>query len=638
MILQWFNARQASELGSALADKLTPCAARFDRAGADRSGGALGEMLQRAVNEACALRLNVYQRAKLANAFKWRLIENGIERDLADEVTQSLVVNISTHRGAESGRSETTASEAAESGRPPAGSARERAAEVQRLLAKGNGFFARGEYASALECYEELLELDPRNPDAINNVGSALFKLGRYIEAEQHFRGAMALKPDYPEVLSNLGNALRRRGYFAESEIYLRRAIKLKPNYLDAHCDLGSTLVFAGDLHGAKGRFKKVLKARPRHVDALLGMAQLAAMHGSWEEAGKLLDQVLEADPTNTRALAAQSGLRKMTPSDAKWLQAAEARVASGLEEYEESMLRFALGKYFDDVGEFARAFENYKRANDLLKPAAEPYDREARMQLVRDLKRVYTRDALAKPAPGASPSSAPIFVVGMPRSGTSLVHQIICSHPSASGAGEVDFWFDAVREHGAAIRERLIDEPLRRTLAEGYLRTLNARSGDAARVVDKAPLNSDFLGVIHSVFPNARMIYMQRDPVDSCLSCFFQAFPLTANFTLDLSDLAHYYREHQRLIDHWRAALPPGTLLDVPYAELVADQEGWTRRILDFVGLDWNEQCLNFQETNRAVVTASYWQVRQKIYATSVARWRNYEQFIGPLLSLKTA
>jgi hypothetical protein len=106
----------------------------------------------------------------------------------------------------------------------------------------------------------------------------------------------------------------------------------------------------------------------------------------------------------------------------------------------------------------------------------------------------------------------------------------------------------------------------------------------------------------------------------------------------LDLSDLAHYYKEHQRLIDHWRAALPPGTLLDVPYAELVADQEGWTRRILDFVGLDWNEQCLNFQETNRAVVTASYWQVRQKIYATSVARWRNYEQFIGPLLSLKTA
>jgi hypothetical protein len=141
---------------------------------------------------------------------------------------------------------------------------------------------------------------------------------------------------------------------------------------------------------------------------------------------------------------------------------------------------------------------------------------------------------------------------------------------------------------------------------------------------------------VIHSVFPNARIIYMRRDPIDTCLSCYFQPFSAALNFTMDLSDLAHHYREHQRLMAHWRAALPPGTILDVPYAELVADQEGWTRRILDFIGLEWDQRCLDFHSTKRAVVTASYWQVRQRIYNDSVQRWRNYRKFIGPLLDLR--
>jgi hypothetical protein len=141
---------------------------------------------------------------------------------------------------------------------------------------------------------------------------------------------------------------------------------------------------------------------------------------------------------------------------------------------------------------------------------------------------------------------------------------------------------------------------------------------------------------VIHSVFPNARIIYMRRDPIDTCLSCYFQQLAPALNFTMDLSDLAHHYRQHQRLMAHWRAVLPPGAILDVPYAELVADQEGWTRRILNFVGLEWDQRCLDFHTTERPVVTASYWQVRQRIYSDSVQRWRNYSDFIGPLLDLQ--
>jgi hypothetical protein len=223
-----------------------------------------------------------------------------------------------------------------------------------------------------------------------------------------------------------------------------------------------------------------------------------------------------------------------------------------------------------------------------------------------------------------------------MMRSGTSLVEQIIASHPAATGAGELGFWSDSVRKHEALIRRERLGERLRQELAEGYLQTLARHSVDAMRVVDKAPINSNFLGVIHSVFPNARIIYMRRNPIDTCLSCYFQQFPPTLNFKMDLSDLAHYYREHQRLMAHWRAVLPPGTILDVPYAELVADQEGWTRKILDFLGLEWDQRCLEFHRTTRPVMTASYWQVRQRIYKDSVQRWRHYRKFIGPLLDLK--
>ena len=143
-------------------------------------------------------------------------------------------------------------------------------------------------------------------------------------------------------------------------------------------------------------------------------------------------------------------------------------------------------------------------------------------------------------------------------------------------------------------------------------------------------------MGLIHSVLPNARFIYMQRDPIDTCLSCYFQGFSATHNYTLDLSDLAHYFEQHHRLVTHWRAVLPAGIMLDVPYESLVAEQDLWSRRIIDFIGLDWDERCLNFHKTERTVATASQWQVRQKIYKSSVERWRNYEKFIGPLRSLE--
>jgi tetratricopeptide (TPR) repeat protein len=335
-------------------------------------------------------------------------------------------------------------------------------------------------------------------------------------------------------------------------------------------------------------------------------------------------------------AWAALAGTRKMTQSDSAWLQVALEIAASGVPPTEEADVRFAIGKYFDDIQNFDQAFQHYERANRLLKSIADPYQPDARACFVDDMIRIYTADAISAVNGGAWDSTKPIFVVGMPRSGTSLVEQIIASHPGAKGAGELGFVPDSMLAHDSAMRQELLSERTRAGLADVYLRALEARGDGASRIVDKAPINADYLGVIYSVFPNARIIHMRRDPIDSCLSSFFQHFSPAMNFTTDLSDLAHYFRQHQRLMAHWRAVLPPQSMLEVPYAGLVDDQEGWTRKILTFLGLDWDPKCVDFHLTESQVLTTSAWQVRQKIYKSSVGRWRNYKKFIGPLLDLK--
>jgi Flp pilus assembly protein TadD len=632
MILQWFNARQASEAGAALADKVTSSAAGIKGADPARSDGAMLDILRRAGAEMGTLRLNFYQRAKLANAFKWRLIENGVEKKVADKVTQALVVDLS--------RSVPSEAQATTQSAP----ARRSSGSADELLAKANRLAEQGDYLESLDLYRQVLAVNPEHVAALNNTGSALVDLGRFIEGEQHFRRALSIDPNFVEAHCNLGDVLRKRGYFAESERSLRCAIKLRPNLIKAQASLGLTLTSLGRIHDARGRFRKVLKTKPRHLAALHGMGEIALKEGRWEEADKLFTQILEIDPRNAAALSARAGLRKMTPADAPWLAAVEQALASASGPPQEAALSFAIGKYYDDIGEYPRAFQSVKRANDLMRSAAEPYDQSIRNSGVEDLIRANTRDAVARAAANASDSTLPVFVVGMPRSGTSLVEQIIASHPLARGAGECDFWSEAMRNHETQVRHGVLDEGTRKELAETYVQTLTARLRSDPKeraegplyIVDKAPVNSDYLGVIHSVLPKARIVYARRDPLDTCLSCYFQDLPLTLNYAFDLSSLAHYYKGHQRLFAHWRSILPPGTILEVPYEELVADQEAWTRKILEFLELEWDSRCLNFDQTQRVVTTASYRQVRQKMYKTSVARWRNYEKFIGPLLSLR--
>ena len=624
-MLDWFDSREAAQIGAALADELAPrtapAVARGDATGI--SPGALERLMRRADEEVRSLRLNIYKRAKFANSFKWRLLENGVAQEVADTVTQSLVVHLAQNQVPAVGQDSIVA---------PAN--RHDRARAEQLFAQGNSRFAKGAYAEAAVLYEQALELDPSHAETLNNLGSSLPHLGRYDEAEQCFRQAIEIKPNYADPYGNLGILLRSKGALFGAEAALRRALQLRPNFTEARTHLGLTLTFRGRLRDARACFAKVLKATPRNALALYGKGQIAMAEGRFDEAESTFNRILEFDPKMPTAWAALANLRRMTIGDRAWFEKAEEIATSGIDALDEVSLRFAMGKYCDEVGDFGEAFRNYKQANELLKIAAEPYDRKERSNLVDGLIHGYSREAISTIEKAGSTSTKPVFVIGMPRSGTSLAEQIIASHPAIHGAGELPFW-ETLTEDQADVTREIPSLPIRVKAAEAYLRTIEGRSADALRIVDKAPVNSDFLGIIYSVFPNARVIYMQRNPIDTCLSCYFQQFFTSLNFTLDLSDLAHYYREHRRLMDHWRAVLPPGFILDVPYEELVADQEAWSRKMLQFIGVDWDDRCLEFDKNTRQVMTASAWQVRQKIYKSSVARWHNYEKFIGPLKSL---
>ncbi len=505
--------------------------------------------------------------------------------------------------------------------------------QTELLCLRGDEFLAQGEAERAIGCYKKAAKFSSHYAKPYNNLGYVYFQQGRLEEAEANFRRAIKINPDFAEAHSNLGKTLGDRGQLAESLSALRRALEIKPNFADALHNLAGTLTFLGRFDEAEACLLRTLEINPDNPAVLTELGQVARHWGRFAEAEAIFRRALAINPKLPSALSAIVSLRRMTPDDTAWLIAAEALVEKGLTPDRESILRFAMGKFCDDVQDFDRAFLNYRRANELKRAIAKPYDRHSQSLLVDALIRSYDLGRMSQVHVGASASTRPVFIVGMPRSGTSLTEQIIASHREVFGAGELLFWKEMSGKHDHDEAPR---EPVLRKLANDYLRLLSDSSADALRVVDKMPSNFLYCGLIHSVFPNARIIHMQRDPMDLCLSIYFQNFSNVLTFANDLTDLAHYYREYHRLMAHWRTTLPSNILLDVPYEALIGDQDKWSRRIIEFIGLDWAERCLEFYKTERRVSTASDWQVRQKIYRSSVGRWHHYEKFLGPLKELQ--
>jgi tetratricopeptide (TPR) repeat protein len=373
----------------------------------------------------------------------------------------------------------------------------------------------------------------------------------------------------------------------------------------------------------------------PDSADSVAFLAELCTDRGEFAAAETLFKRALELAPELPAAWAGLARCRRMTDSDSSWLAVAQRLVAGKLPLRQEIYMRFAIGKYFDDVKHYEQAFHSYYQANELTRKYGAVFDRS---QLTRQVDRIlqeYGRAWLSRVGYHCASSARPIFIVGMPRSGTSLAEQILASHPAVFGAGELTFWGSAFAAYEAAGLKSRSGASMMPGIAADYLQRLMSLSAGARRVIDKMPANFLYAGLIHAAFPRARIIHMQRHPIDTCLSIYFQNFFNREPYTNDFANLAHYYGEYLRITDHWRAVLPSATLLEIPYEALIADQEGWTRRMLEFVGLPWDSKCLDFHLTNRVVITTSKWQVRQKIHSASAGRWRNYEKFVGPLLRL---
>ena len=533
----------------------------------------------------------------------------------------------------------------------------------------GNAYLELRQFREAARCYQRALESKPGDAQILCNLGFAQSALGQWEAALKSFRLALAQNPDLVDALNGLGNALRDLGERRQAAPLFRRAIELEPRRADSHANLGAVLFEIRRVDEAVASFTQALALMPDYAPAHLGLAlafrqqrrpeaaeascqaalridpnyveavsllgELRADRGQFAEAEVQFHRAIDINPEYAPAYSSLATHRRMTSEDRTWLNGALSLAAKRLPLTQEIGLQYALGKYFDDTRQYDQAFTHYRQANESSKRAGSAYDRGQLTQRVEQIIRSF--DAAFMQQVGSLPTGAelPLFIVGMPRSGTSLTEQILASHPAVHGAGELVYW------HGAydAFRQAEVDHraaaDLIPGLASAYLERLQQLGGDASRVVDKMPANFWYLGLLHAAFPRARILHMQRHPFDTCLSIHFQNFFNIGAYAHDLADLAHFYSEYLRVMHHWRSVLPPTTLLDIPYEALVGDPEAWARRMLEFVGLPWDPRCLDFHQTDRVVITASKWQVRQKISTSSVGRWRNYEQHIGPLRAL---
>ncbi|WP_213740655.1 tetratricopeptide repeat-containing sulfotransferase family protein [Bradyrhizobium sp. dw_411] len=541
---------------------------------------------------------------------------------------------------------------------------------------RGNLLQELGRIDEALVDYDKALALDSSFVAAINGRGSALQKLGHTGEAERELRRAIALKPDYVEAYCNLGIVFTDYGRLQEAEAVIRHAIELKPDHIVSLCNLGKVLVDLGKHDEAEDVMRRAVARDPdcaeahfnlgnalialnRHHEAEVATRRaialkpaLAGPHHNLSVALMDLGRLTEAREASERAIALaprepayfrQLGeLIKYTNGD-RFLTALEA-----LSEDEASLpiakqidLHFALAKAYADIGRPEDEFGRLLAGNKLKRGRIE-YEDAAVLGLIDRVQQVFTPAFMGAAKSAGEPSAKPIFIVGMPRSGTTLIEQILASHPQIYGAGELKLLDRAVFDIQASIGEtpaypeialHMSDEHFRE-LGRHYLAGVQQLAPAASHVTDKMPANFAFAGLIHLALPNATIIHAVRDPVDTCISCFSKLFT-EGNFqTYDLAELGRYYRHYEALMRHWHRVLPPQRILDVHYEDTVADVEGVARRIVAHCGLPWDPQCLEFYLTTRIVRTSSAAQVRRPIYTSSIGRRHSYGALLEPLLA----
>ncbi|ABR90594.1 Uncharacterized conserved protein [Janthinobacterium sp. Marseille] len=493
-----------------------------------------------------------------------------------------------------------------------------------------------GRFEEAAAAARHAISLQPQLVDAYLNLADIEVSRLRYAEALRSLDALYTFAPQHVGGFSARAQILRKMERNEEALIWAQRALISAPDNANAHYAHGQILQALGRHDEALLAFDKAA-ALPGSVeeDALLARATLFMESGRSEDASIAFEQVLQRFPGSVRALTARNDAKvyQADDPDITVMEAALAQTAS-LSLADRTAVHFALGKAYLDINHSERAFHHLHAGNGL-KRATFAYDGAATRQWMQDIAATFANmPRNAEHASGAS-SELPVFIVGMPRSGTTLVEQILASHPQVHGAGELSALRLAIEEAGAFPQKVATLSAAELTaIGQDYLRRVEGLAQGKDRLVDKMPANFLYAGLIPMILSGARIIHIRRDPVDTCLSCYSKHFVGEQLFTYNLTELGEFHHAYQILMSHLRQVLPPDRFLEVDYEAVVDNLEVEARRLIAFVGLPWDEACLQFHQTRRVVRTASVNQVRQPIYKTSKGRWQKHAAYLGPLLA----
>jgi tetratricopeptide (TPR) repeat protein len=499
---------------------------------------------------------------------------------------------------------------------------------------------ALGQHAEAIACYEQALALAPSDPEIHNNMGVALAALDRVDEAISRYTRALALRPSYAEAHNNLAAALETLGRLDEAIKHCERAIELKADFPEARNNLGNVLKGLNRYAEALASYQKALGLRPSYAQARSNMGDALRELGRAEEARREYQMAVQLAPDRPPFYRRLVETKHITADDPDLAALKRLAQADSLSVDDRIELEFALAKALGDLGQNEQAFRHLLEGN-ALKRRTIAYDEASVLGSFTRIRAAFTPELMGSRRGLGNPSPLPVFILGMIRSGTTLVEQILASHSKVHGAGErLDFagLVERIRpSDGSAAGfpesfAAIAGEQLKQ-LAAQYLDRIRPAAPAAERITDKMPANFRFVGAIQLALPNARIIHVRRDPADTCLSCFSILFTGDQPFAYDLGELGRYYRAYEALMQHWRAVLPEGVMLEIKYEELIADTEAQARRMVAHCGLEWESNCLDFYQTQRPVRTASALQVRRPTYRTSVGRWQPYQAQLGPLL-----
>jgi tetratricopeptide (TPR) repeat protein len=490
---------------------------------------------------------------------------------------------------------------------------------------------AEMDVAQAVDCFSQAIEINPDLAIAHHNRGLAL-EQERPAEAIASFRQAACIDANFAEAYAKLGNLLLSEGSRAEALECFRRAAAARPDSALAFISQAKILLEEEKPAAAEKLVRRAIDLAPRNSDAYCLLSTILMELGRFHEGAVFSDVALALNRRQINAYHKLVHVKKLTEADRPLIAQMEWVLKEcKLADDEQADLHFALGKGYDDLGEYEMAIQHFDLGNGL-KHRLTSFDPAQLALMVDRVNARFTADFFLRNAALGSDWEVPIFIVGMPRSGTTLVEQILSSHPEVAARGELAFWAERAPSFRANSRGD-IDPAWVNEVANGCRALLTSISSTARRITDKRPNNFNFIGLIHSV--RARIIHCQRHPIDTCLSIYFQNFARRIDFAYDRGDLLFAYRQYRRLMAHWRSVLPMDRFLEIQYEELVADREAVSRKMIGFIGLDWNDACLRSEQNRRPVRTASVWQARQPVYRTSVARWRRYESWLGVLREL---